>query len=88
MRNIDNAMTDVVDSIQYYEPLDYRVYYGSSKIVRLYNSDITKRLKIEIVETDSDPVALVLYRRGFTRQEMERIMDTLMEKLLPGDGNV
>lgn len=87
MRNLENVMSDVLDALQFEEPLRYRVIHGQNvPVVRIYD-DTGCVLKVEIVETDGYPVALVMSRSGFTRREMEEIMNTLMDKLVPVDGN-
>jgi hypothetical protein len=87
MRNLENVMTDVVEALRFSDPLKYHVRYGPNvPVIWIY--DYTGRmLKVEIVQTDGYPVGLVMSRSGFTRREMEEIMDMLMEKLSPDDGN-
>lgn len=87
MRNLDNVMSDVVEEIQFEQPLQYQVIQGQNvPIVKIYD-DTGCMLKIEIVQTERHPVGLVMSRSGFTRREMEIIMDTLMDKLSPDDDN-
>jgi|LauGreDrversion4_2_1035121.scaffolds.fasta_scaffold47866_7 hypothetical protein len=87
MRNLENVMTDVVEALQFSDPLKYDVIFGQNvPIVRIYD-DTGCMLKVEIVQTEGYPVGLVMSRSGFTRREMEEIMDMLMEKLSPDDGN-
>lgn len=88
MRNLDNVMSDVVDELQFGDNLQYRVIQGQNvPIVKIYD-DTGCMLKVEIVQTEGYPVGMVMSRSGFTRREMELIMDTLMDKLLPDDDNV
>jgi hypothetical protein len=90
MRSLDNAMTDVLDEIQYPEELKYRVHQGEEDgvyVLRIYNKNKTKKLKLEVLENDGTPCALVMYRVGFTTGDMTLIMDTLMDKLSPDDDN-
>ncbi len=88
MRNLENVMTDVVDALQFSDPLKYHVTHGPNvPVIRIYD-DTGCMLKVEIVQTDGYPVGLVMSRSGFTRREMEEIMDMLMEKLSPDDDNV
>ena len=87
MRNLENVMTDVVDELQFEHPLKYRVIQGQNvPLVRIYD-DTGCMLKVEIVQTEGYPVGMVMSRSGFTRREMEIIMDTLMDKLSPDDDN-
>jgi hypothetical protein len=84
MRSIDNAMTDLSAK---YRGMTYEIQPKSRKrwIVTVYNECVPgSYLKIEILDQNGVPAALVMERRSLGYPSMSRFMDRLMDALDQG----
>jgi hypothetical protein len=83
MRSIDNAMADLSAR---YRGMTYEIEPKSRKrwILSVYNERVPgSYLKIEILDQNGVPAALVLERRSLGYPSMSRFMDRLMDALDP-----
>jgi len=83
MRSIDNAMADLSAR---YRGMTYEIEPKSQNrwILSVYNERIPgSYLKIEILDQDGVPVALVMERRSLGYLSMSRFMNRLMDALDP-----
>jgi hypothetical protein len=85
MRNVENALTDVIGrypsgEIQY-EIIGY-VEQNMQWIVNVYNQAAPEALlQVEIIDDNGIPVCSVLTRRNVGRRSMNRFMDRLIDAL-------
>lgn len=85
MRNIENALTDLVEK---YRPNEVRYeitqYFPSESrwIVNIYNQNVPDaRLEIEVIDDNGTPTCCVLNRVSVGYRSMSRIMNCLMDSL-------
>jgi hypothetical protein len=85
MRNIENALTDVVDSYRsgeiWYEIVEY-IPSETRWIVNVYNRLVPNAfIQIEVIDDNGVPVCSVLSRVNVGRRSMTRLMNRLMFSL-------
>lgn len=89
MKNLHNAVTDVLESLGIAHRINGRVDLDPLNTVRYLvcftDTQVDNSLlKIEVIDTDESPTLCVLERDGFSERSMCRIMDEI-EFILTAD---
>ena len=90
MRNIHNAVDDVLEELGIAHRVQVRVELDPNNHVRylvyFVDNDVSgSMMEIEVIDTDNEPTLCVLNRTGFSERSMCRIMDELEHFLTPVD---
>lgn len=85
MRNIDNALSDVVELYKF-DTIRYDIikanYEENVWIVNVYNTNAPESLlKIEIIDNNGQPACCVLERTNVGRRSMFKFMNRLVNSL-------